>query len=72
MAEAITLDIIILIFFWVGMWGIINISLNFTFDKLNAQNDRWFKFIVYLIIALVGLYLINYIMIKDDEDDKIK
>lgn len=70
MADQITLDIIVVIFFWIGMWGIINISLDFTFDKLNAENDRWFKFVVYLIIALVGLFLVNYIMAEDDIDDE--
>lgn len=70
MTDQITLDIIIVIFFWIGLWGIINTSLDFTFDKLNAENDRWFKFVVYLIIALVGLFLVNYIMIEDDIDEK--
>ena len=65
----IDLEIILLIFFWIGAWGCIDLLVKFIFCQVGCQHDPGIKFVIYFVMALMGLCLINYIINVDDDDN---
>ena len=62
--------VIFLIVFWVAVWGIITIALDWFFEITNCIDNRPAKFLVYLVIAIFTLVILNMIMNDvENEDD---
>lgn len=66
----IDLELIVIIFFWVGLWGAIQTVADWLFEQMGPENTYGTRFLTYMILVLGGLCVLNYLWcVKDDEED---
>lgn len=61
------LELFVIVFFWVGMWGIIEILTNGILEQLG--NCLLNKFFLFLIITIASFYILWVIYQERDCDD---
>ncbi len=68
----VDVELFALIFFWVALWKIITIIINWLLVQMNAQNNIGIEFLVYIILVICSLYVINLNKKNKEEEDKNK
>ena len=76
---SIDLELIVLVFFWIGLWGMINTVLSWLFEQIGSYHNFGTVFLIYLILFLFGLYVINVLInngldidsdVQDDDNNR--
>lgn len=68
---SIDLELIVIIFFWVGMWGAIQTVADWLFEQMGPEDTYGNRFLTYMILVLGGLCVLNYLLcVEEDDPDK--
>ena len=74
MAE-LDIELFALVFFWVGLWGIINIIMQWLFEQLGTYYDPGVGVLIYSILVIGSFYVLARVLNeknkqKNEDDDK--
>ena len=64
------LELIVLVFFWLSLWGLINTVIQWIFKQMGQFYNPGTSFLVYLIIFLGSLIVFNNLIDSQDSQDE--
>lgn len=69
------IELFALVFFWVGLWGIINIIMQWLFEQLGSYYDPGIGVLIYSILVIGSFYVLTIVLNKkkeknEDDEDK--
>ena len=52
-------ELFALIFFWVSVWGVLNILIQWIFEQMGTYSNPGVKMLMYLTILFASLYVLS-------------